>query len=126
MPMTTRAETQAVAEQAWWSQRARLEAMIASQSELIARQAKAFAAQQASVGNVDRRGIEAGIRSEGQSVVGPALNDVGPTEAVGDEGPTVVPSGRGDRGTGDGTHEFVTSLLTLRSPPARGDKNRSS
>ena len=48
------------------------------------------------------------------------------TVVVGEEGPTVVPSGRGDRGTGDGTHEFVTSLLTLRSPPARGEKNKIS
>jgi len=126
MPTTPRAETQAVAEQAWMSQMARLEAMIAAQSELIARQAATFAAQQANVVNVESRGVEPGNRQESQVVVGPTVENVGPTTAVGGVGPTGVPSGRGDRGTGDGTHEFVASLLTLRSSPARGDKNKNS
>ena len=108
------------------SQMARLEAMIAAQSELIARQAATFAAQQANVVSVASRVVDPGTRQESQIVVGPTMENVGPTTTVGGMGPTGVPSGQGDQRTGDETEEFVTGLLTLRSPPAGGGKNKSS
>ena len=70
IPTTAKPERQAIAEQGWMSQMARLEAMIAAQSELIARQAATFAAQQANVVNVASRVVDPGSRQESQVVVG--------------------------------------------------------